>query len=591
VRGLSRTAALGAVLLLGSPCLAAGQEGGPDEVGLMREATLLEAAGDLAAAESVLVSILEARPSSAPALLALERVLLQQRRVEELPARVERGLRDEPRSALLNQLLLRTYSRLDRVAELEAAAGAWMMAAPRVESPYRYVARTWEARGDYDRARAALEEGRRHVASEDALAYELGALYAVIGAHRQAAAEWDRAIGRDGQGVNQVRRGLRSMPDGGAAVIPELVDLLAAEPATRERLSAAVELAVAAGLESTATLLGGRAVAMLAGDARRSFLLDLARRADGSGLRQLAYWAYGELVRDGEVGVMEAVRGRFAQLAAELGDMGEAAVDLHSPGGAEGGGAPEGRPSEALRIQVLTAQDPVEARRALRSFRETHGDAPELDGLSAGVAEALLSTEGPDQAERVLAGVRGPRSALLRGRLALGRGDREQARTAFLAAAPALTGAEATRTLSLVALLDRVSGDGAALLALAMEGVRDEDVGGGLDRLVNGSRRLPASEQAALLEFGAAMAEGAGLADDARRLRRALVTYHPRSAEAPAALLALARSVRSETDGEARELLERLIIEYPRSALVPQARRELDQLQRGAAAMNHDPGS
>jgi tetratricopeptide (TPR) repeat protein len=582
--------ALVAMLLLAAPAVGAGQEGGPDEVGMMRQVTLLEAAGDLAGAEQVLVSILELRPASAPALLALERVLLQQRRVDELPPRVERGLRDEPRSALLNQLLLRTYSRLDRADALEAAAAAWVAAAPGIESPYRFIARTWEARGDYGRARAALEEGRRRVAAADALAFELGALYAALGDHRLAAAEWDRAIGRDGRGLNQVRRGLRAMPDGGAAVIPELVDRLTREPATRERLTAGVELAVGAGLESSATLLAAPAAAMHTGKARGTFLLDLARRADGSGLSRLAYWAYGELVSDGDVGMLEAVRGRFAELALALGESDAAVAGVDVARGSDGSGSGEGRRAEALRIEVLAGQDPASARQALRSFREAYRDAPELDVLAATVAEAVLSSEDRDQAERVLVGVRGPRSALLRGRLALGRGDRDEARTAFLAAAPALTGAEATRTLALVTLLDRTSSDGAILLGLALDGAWHGDPGSGLDRLVAGSSGLPAAEQAALLEFAAALADDGGLTEDARRLRRTLVADHPRSSEAPAALLALARSIRSEADGEARELLERLIIEYPRSALVPQARRELEQIRRGAAAMNHDPG-
>jgi tetratricopeptide (TPR) repeat protein len=590
VRGAARGATLGAVLLcIAAPAAVSAQAGDLDEVAMMRQVTLAEAAGDLAGAEAALLSILEHRPASAPALLALERVLMQQRRLAELPPRVASGLRSEPRSALLNQLQIRTYSRLDLTRELEAAAQAWIAAAPETESAYRHVARTWEARGDYGRARAALEQGRRRVPGDDALAFELGALYGAMGDHRLAAEEWARAIGRDGQGLSQVRRGLRALPDGGAAVVPTLVDRLAAEPATRERLTAAVELAVAAGLESTAAGLAERLAPMHPEGGRGAFLLDLARRADGAGLRRLAYWAYGELLGHQELGALAAVRGRFAELALALGETGPPDAGHARPDGSPNP-TTEDRSAEALRIRGLASHDVHAASEALRAFRDSHREAPEVDGLAAAVAEALLAGGDRDQAERVLTGVRGPRSALLRGRLALARGDRDGARSAFLAAAPSLAGTDATRALALAALLGRVSPDGAALLARALEDVGREG-GGDLGALVDGVRRLPAGEQAAILEFGASMADGAGLTEDADRIRRLLVSEHPRASETPAALLALARSMRSLDDVEARELLDRLIIEYPRSALVPQARRELDQLRREAAAVTRDSGS
>jgi hypothetical protein len=577
---------LGAVLCLVLAGPGEGQGGGHDEVPWMRQATLLEAAGDLAGAEAVLDSILDQRPASVPALLALERVLQQVRRLDELPARVTRGLLDDPQSALLNQLLLRTYSRLDRPEELEAAAAAWMEAAPGIESSYRHVARVWEARGDYDRAREVLEVGRRNVAGDDALAFELGALYATLGNHRLAAREWDRAIGSDGRGVSQVRRGFRALPDGGVAVLPTLLDLLAADPTTPERLAAAVELSVAAGIEPEATGLAARVAAMHSGERRVTFLLDLARRADGARLHRLAHWAYGQLLGDAEFDERDEHQRRYVELALELGEGGGDDARLGAPA------APHGRHAEAARIQLLAVQDPVQAAEALRSFREAYGEAPELDRLSADVAESL-SSSGAGAADAVVAGVRGPRSALVRGRLALAKGDRATAREAFMAAAAGLAGTEATRTLSLVALLDRVSSEGAGLLALMIS----TDSGGGLGDAIRGvldsSRRLPPAERAAILEFAAATADGVEHEADARRIRRGLWLEHPHSPEAPAALLALARSVRAEDETEARILLERLIIDYPRSTVVPQARRELDELRRGSArtgTTNHDPG-
>jgi hypothetical protein len=573
-------------LLLTAAAPVAAQDAAVDEVRLLREATLMEAAGDLAAAERALTAILAEIPASAPALLAVERVLLQQRRLAELPPLLESALAVEPRSSLLNQLRLRVLSRLDRVQELETAAVAWMAADPGVETPYREVARTWQVRGAYDRARAALEAGRRTIDRGDALALELGQLYAALGEHRLAAAEWDRAIGPEGRGLSQVRRSLRGMPDGGAAVLPELVERLAAEPASAGRLAAAVTLAVDGGLESAAIAAAERLGAAHPGD-RGAFLLDLARRSDGARLLRVAHWAYGELLASMDPRSVPVVRTRFDELAAELGEGGARAGNGRAAAG--DAGPPAGRRAAALRIELLAGEDPGAARAELEAFRQAHMDAPELDRAAAAVAEALLSTGAVDAAGEVLATVRGPRSAMIRGRLGLARGDRQEARTAFLAAAPALAGAEATRVLSLVALLGRVSDDGAALLAIALAAA-DDDAGAAIDALVDGVDRLADQDRPPLLGFAAAMAEAAELAADARRIRGLILARYPASSEAPAALLALARSLPPEARDEARELLQRLVIEYPRSALAPQARRELEQLGRGTAATNNDAG-
>jgi tetratricopeptide (TPR) repeat protein len=576
-----------AVMALSVLALAAGvvaQDGSPepgaDEVELVRQATLLEAAGDLPGAERALRHVVATRPGSAPALLALERVLSQQRRLEDLLPLLELALAEEPESALLNQLQLRVLSRLDRVDELARAGQAWIDEVPNLEAPYRELARTWEGRGEYERARAVLETGRQRLSAPDALALELGGIYAVLGDHAGAAAEWDRAIGGDAAGVGQVRRRLRSLPDGGAGVIPEMVARLDREPTNGERLLAALELAVAGGLEEVAIPMAGRALEMKREEGREPFLVDLARRADGARLGRLAYWAYGELMRRGGAEVLPAIRARFVELGRELGQI------AGEPGGGAGepGDVLEGRESALLRIQQLAHGEPSAALEALREFRERHGSGADLDRVAAGVGEAMLGNALHDWAERAVSGVRGPRSALLRARLAMTGGSREGARASFLEAAAGLAGPEATRALALASLMDRVTDESAALAApLAGPGGSDDAPGEALDRLEAGLESLAAGERAALLEFAAMTADDAGLHEDAHRLRHRLVTEHHASPEAPAALLALARAAGAGGESEARELLERLIIEYPRSALVPQARRELLEIRRAAA--------
>ena len=125
---------------------------GGEEIRLLREATARETAGDLAGAERILRSILAARPNSLSAILSLERLLRVQGRLEELLPAIDALLAVDPTSAIGHQMRVRTYSALDRVEDLERAGEEWVRATPRVETPYREVARVWEARGDADRA-------------------------------------------------------------------------------------------------------------------------------------------------------------------------------------------------------------------------------------------------------------------------------------------------------------------------------------------------------------------------------------------------------------------------------------------------------
>ncbi len=603
-RGVGRALALaliGVVLGVGS---SPAQEAGAGEIERLREAARHEAAGELDRAESLLRDVVEERPESLPALLSLERVLRRSGRLEDLVPLVEAGLAREPSSPLLNQLRVRSLSELDRVAELEAAATDWLGAVPGLEVPYREIGRVWRARGEYARAREVLEEGRRRLQRPDALALELGDLYAEIGEPRLAVREWDRAIDRRGRGATQVRRRLRSLPDAGGAVLPDLLDLLAREPAPRGRLEAAVELALEGGLEDRTWSLVERLLPELAVTERRALMEEIGRKADAAGLARLAYRAYGELVaieeaagRRGRGTVaggaaspanmrLLVIRDRVAELALVVGDTAGAARSYRAVEEAFEPGSPGRRRAMADRIELLAARDPGQALDALNAFIVEHPEAPEVDGLSAAIARALERDGRRGEAERVLSGVDGPRSSLVRGRLLLARGEIAGARAEYVRAAPGLEGREATRVLTLATLLGRIPATSGPVVGDALR-LRDRgDAGAAVDRILAGVAAVEPDGRAPLLDFAAGVAVESGLMEEARTIRRRIVTDHPGAAEAPRALLALARDLGSEVDAraEARELLERLIIEYPRSALVPQARRELDRLTRGGPA-------
>src|SRR5690606_39728372 len=103
---------------------------------------------------------------------------------------------------------VRASATLDALKELERAGEAWIRAMPRVETPYRETARVWEMGGDYRKAIRVLERGRSRVGRKDALALELGDVYAHAGDLNRAVREWDRAIGPTARGFSLVRRRL-----------------------------------------------------------------------------------------------------------------------------------------------------------------------------------------------------------------------------------------------------------------------------------------------------------------------------------------------------------------------------------------------
>jgi len=556
---------------------------GGDDVRLLREAAVREAAGDFEAAERILEGILANDPAAVSALLALVRVYRVQGRLADVLDPVDRLLQADPTSTTGHQLRLQTLAELGRMDRFEKAAEAWIAATPKLETPYREIARVYAARGMHARAAEVLERGRKRVGRQDALALELGEAFALLGDDKRAIREWERAIGAEARGASLVRRRFAALPDGGARLVPGLIDALTRKPTTPQRRRAAVELAIDAGLGDRAEAIARGVAGELQGREREAFLVEVARRADGARLLRLAYWAYGELLAAGAPDQpLLALRTRHAELALAVGDTATARAAFAALESAYAVGSPDRRRAAAFRIELTAREGDIDvALGELQSFRDEYGESPELDGLAAVIGEELLRRGDVARAERVLATAKGPRATVLRGRIALHEGDVRQARAAFMTAAPGLDGAEATETLALVTLLGRVTPEGGRLLGTALARAMQGDDRGAVAILVDESHSLDRAERAGILDFAAGLADRAALPADAERIRRLIVADYADSPEAPAALLALGRSLaaRPGHDVEARAFLERLVLEYPRSALVPQARRELDRLR------------
>lgn len=577
-------AALAAVLglCLGGP-VAAQRLAPTDDVRRLREATRLETHGDLDGATRVLSDILTDSPQNLSALLAYERVLGMQGRLETLLPAIDAVLKQDPASAIAHQMRVRALSALDRVDALEQAAREWIAVSPDVETPYREVSRVWRTRGELVRAAGVLEEGRKRIDREDALALELGDVYAAAGDVNGAVREWDRAIGTDGHGFLLVQRRVQMLPNGGATLLPLLVDALAEPPSSIARRKAAAQLAMEAGLAESAERIARGVLEELQGAERGAYTVEIARRADGNGLERLAFFAYGQMLEfDGTQAQLLAVRNRYAELALVVGDTATAATVYRDLEAAFAPDSPQRRQALAVRIALSARNgEPEAALRELETFRAEFPNSPELDEAAAAVANGFLDEGDVRAAERAIGGIDGPHTGLARGRIYLRRGETERARAELLEAAPTLRGADATEAIALATLMGRLSAEGGRLLARAMAGLAEGDPDRAARLLLEESTGLSDVERPAVLEFAAGLADRGQLADRAELIRREIVTEYPASREAPAAILSLARSLalRDRALPEARGLLERLILEYPRSALVPQARSELDRLE------------
>jgi hypothetical protein len=551
------------------------------ELARIREAVNREAAGDIHGAETIVREILDANPASLTALLTFERLLQVQGRLHEVLPVVDRLIELEPVSVIGHQVRLRVQAQLDDERGIESTVSRWIRETPTVETPYREAAMVWRHRDEVQKAIAVLEQGRKRIDRADALALELGDAHAAVNDFRRAAAEWSRAVGPDGRGFMLVQRRLQNQPDGGAQALPLLVDQLSAQPVTPGRQRAATLLAIDAGMEPRALSLAEALVAGARRDEREALLVELARRADAAGLHRLAAWSYSQLLHDArDSGATLAIRARLAELALLAGDTVKAADVYRELEAAAAAGSPQRRQAMALRLHMTIREgDANRAVAELEAFRAEYPDAVETDQTAALLALLHLEQGSTAAAEQLLADVSGPRSAYVRGRMLIRRGDLPGARAELLAAAPLLQGREATETIALAALLMRLSPRGGDLVARAIaagESQRQQMIGAAIVE----TSRLPAAERAAVLDFLAGMADAADMADDADALRHEIVTTLPRTHEAAGALLALARRAgsRAESVDEATVLLEKLILDYPRSALAPQARRELERL-------------
>lgn len=579
--------ALVAVLALAWPATLAGQVGADprSEGRLLREAASREARGDLEGAEEVLRALLDDAPASAGGLFALERVLRARGHVEAILPLADRYLEVDPDAGGARYLKLRVLSELDSLGALEAEAEAWMVDRPRAPEPYREIARVYAEVFGPERALAVLHRGMAAVDDPAGLAPELGDLLVRMERPRDAVEAWSRGVGPGGAGGEQVLRRLRQLEGDRRTLGGALVEALAADPTTTARRRVAVEAAVDAGLLERARELAEDVADDLPNDARREFLEDAAGWAESAGVPRLRLWAYTSLREGADDGPeTRALDLRIAEAALAVGDTAEA-VDAHER---LARGLPESSPerrrvvADLIRLEA-SRSDAEDLRRRLVDFRREFPGAPETDGLAAMVAVALQARGRQAEAVEVLEGVEGPRSSLERAYLLLDRGDLPLGRQALLDAVGGLPASAATEVIQLAGLLERLAPPAARTLARAAVAAHRGRGAEAAATLAGAASDLPEADRPRVLAHAARLAENAGDAEGAARLRTVLVEEFGDAPEVAEATLALARwhAGRDESGAldEAVRLLEELILARPDSPVVPAARRELQRVR------------
>ena len=550
---------------------------------LLRSAASQESQGDLPEAESILMGLMQARPTSTGGLFALERVLRAQGRIQDVLPVAERYREIEPEAAAPRILTLRVYSELGARDELEAAAAAWLDRPGSTPEPYREVSRSLLNVAGPERALAVLERGRKDVGEPSLFALEMGDLLRDLGRLEEAVLEWTQVIGDDGTQVSAVMRRVGELEGDDRELVKPMMEELGRPPTTVARLRAATRIAMEAGLVEDALRLGTAVLDDLSGQVRRGFLTALARQAEDGDGAKLALWAYRELREQAsDAAETRALDHRIATSALAVGDTAAALAARRSIAESLPEGSPERRRALADNLRLEVMRGSGESRALLEEFRDDFPEAPELDELAVTLAVHLEANGDEAGARSLLAGVEGPRSSLERGYLYLAYGDVELGKTMLRQSVTGLAPQDATQVIALLDLLDRLQGDASPIVAVSVLAHR-----GGSDLALAELERVfddfPQENRPAVLALAARIAEEGGLPEQAARFRAQLIQDFPTAPEAPEATLRLARFRGAYAEGveEAIQLLEALILREPNGAIVPTARRELRTLRGG----------
>ena len=495
------------------------------------------------------------------ALLGLERAYAELHITDSLLAPLDTLIRQTPAEPIYRSVQLRSLQSLGREAEMNAAFERWVHDSPKDAAPYRELARLLLQRGQAQRADSVLLRARIAIAGAD-LELETAQARAAMGQWQESAKSWRAALVNAPYLEQAAAYSLTPTP---IALRDQIRSTFFAPPLLVSGRRALATLESAWGSPAN----GWLALRDLPPDsASAAAWLDFAQRAEAE-----ERWTHAREA------LTSALRWRQTPDIA----LRAAIASLNS-----------GDPAGALAIAPLTAGG-ADSARVARTLLPVHVRALAALGRPA-TAERLVSSY-----DRWLSPTN--RSLLARS-IAFGWvrvGDMSRARGALSGAGEDADSSDAAGWLALYAgdiktarRLLRTGGDASPELALALALIARVDVDSSLDvgqaflllargdttraatQMVQTADKLP--DAASILLYTAAQLRAAQKDDvQASLLWKRVVEQYAMSAEAPAAELEWARTLRRKGDSPgAQTHLEHLILTYPQSALVPQARRELE---------------
>ncbi len=605
-----RPAALGSAALSGL----ASQSSAASEDRVVARAERLRAGGRSDEAADALREQLEAAPASPASLALLGEILFEAGDAAGLLPYVEAAVVAAVGAEAVSwSWWARSLVETGMVDSALAVTDRWLAASPDTPEPRLARATAQIAAGDsagavrtLDDAAEPTEEilvsladlllaeaGGRQAAPEGALPPPAGESIAAADRGRLAAV-WAALLALDPPALDRVEGDLLALETGRSAVLEEIADHLEGDESAS---AAGAIVALRVGAADIARQLApapdvGLAptrdqAAQGATEAVR-FLREYAREAEDAALPGEVAWAAGLLAR---LSLRPADRVRWQSLAAEqslaAGDT-ESAQRLYEETArtSEPGSGPHQRASRSLfSLAAAGSRSLDEATELLARYAEQYPDSASAGAVMWGEVALGHAREGDlAAAEAVLDDARsrlpiaagGPLDAAA-ARLSFyaGRRDSAEARASRSVREADVEEAELERRLALLVVVQsadtaEVRIAGAAAFGMLVSPASFDPAAA----LVELDRR-PSVGRSVVLAFLADAAAASERPEVAAAIRQKIVVQHHGSPEAPAALLALARSA---PRGEAAAWLERLIVGYPQSALAPVARRMLAEL-------------